>query len=125
MLAFEMASIPLVVHVQKVAIEGGHVVARLVNIEGGHVVARLSPFCKPVRSFFKKRYSNHFKPPHGYHMRSESVVCPKNKPAFNTASGSRIQLGVVLEAGLFESKIRIRYACVHLGGVTKEISSSH
>jgi hypothetical protein len=31
----------------------------------------------------------------------------------------------VLEAGLFESKIRIRYACVHLGGVTKEISSSH
>ena len=31
----------------------------------------------------------------------------------------------LLEAGLFESKIRIRYACVHLGGFTKEISSSH
>jgi hypothetical protein len=31
----------------------------------------------------------------------------------------------MLEAGLFESKIRIRYACVHLGGFTKEISSSH
>jgi hypothetical protein len=32
---------------------------------------------------------------------------------------------VVLEAGLFESKIRILYACVHLGRFTKEISSSH
>jgi hypothetical protein len=32
---------------------------------------------------------------------------------------------VLFEAGLFESKIRIRYACVHLGGFTKEISSSH
>jgi hypothetical protein len=31
----------------------------------------------------------------------------------------------MLEAGLFESKIRIRYACVHLGRLTKEISSSH
>jgi hypothetical protein len=31
----------------------------------------------------------------------------------------------LFEAGLFESKIRIRYACVHLGGFTKEISSSH
>jgi hypothetical protein len=29
----------------------------------------------------------------------------------------------LLEAGLFESKIRIRYACVHLGGFTKEISN--
>jgi hypothetical protein len=32
---------------------------------------------------------------------------------------------IMLEAGLFESKIRIRYACVHLGRFTKEISSSH
>jgi hypothetical protein len=33
--------------------------------------------------------------------------------------------GQLLEAGLFESKIRICYVCVHLGRFTKEISSSH
>jgi hypothetical protein len=31
----------------------------------------------------------------------------------------------LLEAGLFEIKIWICYACVHLGRFTKEISSSH
>jgi hypothetical protein len=43
-------------------------------------------------------------------------------PKDATGTLAELRNPALLEAGLFESKIRIRYACVHLGRFTKEIS---
>jgi hypothetical protein len=44
-----------------------------------------------------------------------------NRVCAFTSGSRRSATYMVLEAGLFESKIRIRYACVHLGGLADAI----
>ena len=47
------------------------------------------------------------------------LVSFASKPAKNVSNAQIYDDHILFEAGLFESKIRIRYACVHLGGLQR------